>query len=190
MLIVAVAMALAACTNQKAIDPAVQYAADRAAIEDLQARYLFGLDFRDADVYAGTFTENGVLDYGAGKLIGREAIRDFVKGMANRAVAAPQPAAGARPATNRHNISNIAITVNGSHATSVSYWFNYGNSGDDLARAQMNSYGHYEDEMEKVGGEWLFSSRKIYNEIVAEWAVEPGRNPLVTPGAGPKERSQ
>jgi len=38
------------------------YAEDRAAIEDLQARYLFALDFHDPDLYVSTFTEDGVLD--------------------------------------------------------------------------------------------------------------------------------
>jgi hypothetical protein len=35
------------------------YAEDRAAIEDLQARYLFALDFHDPDLYVSTFTEDG-----------------------------------------------------------------------------------------------------------------------------------
>jgi hypothetical protein len=43
------------------------YAEDRAAIEDLQARYLFALDFHDPDLYVSTFTEDGVLDYGSGE---------------------------------------------------------------------------------------------------------------------------
>jgi hypothetical protein len=47
------------------------YAEDRAAIEDLQARYLFALDFLDPDLYVSTFTENGVLDYGSGEVKGR-----------------------------------------------------------------------------------------------------------------------
>jgi hypothetical protein len=57
------------------------YAEDRAKIEDLQARYLFALDFRDAEAYAATFAEDGVLDYGAGKIVGRQAIREMVAGL-------------------------------------------------------------------------------------------------------------
>ena len=38
------------------------YAADRAAIEDLMARYLLAMDYHDADAYAECFTEDGVLD--------------------------------------------------------------------------------------------------------------------------------
>ena len=39
--------------------PVSSYAEDRAAIEDLQARYLFALDFHDPDLYVSTFTEDG-----------------------------------------------------------------------------------------------------------------------------------
>jgi hypothetical protein len=34
--------------------PVSSYAEDRAAIEDLQARYLFALDFHDPDLYVST----------------------------------------------------------------------------------------------------------------------------------------
>ena len=42
------------------------YADDRSEIEDLQARYLFALDFRDPELYVTTFTEDGILDVGSG----------------------------------------------------------------------------------------------------------------------------
>ena len=51
------------------------YAEDRAAIEDLMARYLFAMDWNDFDTYAECFTENGVLDYAMGFAEGRETIR-------------------------------------------------------------------------------------------------------------------
>ncbi len=82
------------------------YADDRAEIENLQARYLFAMDWGDADTYASTFTEDGVLDYSDGVERGRAAIR----------------------------------------------------------KAEILGYGHYEDELRKVDGRWLFSKRKIYNE--------------------------
>jgi hypothetical protein len=55
--------------------PVSSYAEDRAAIEDLQARYLFALDFHDPDLYVSTFTEDGVLDYGSGKSRGAKLSR-------------------------------------------------------------------------------------------------------------------
>jgi len=61
--------------------PASSYGEDRAAIEDLQARYLFALDFHDPDLYLSTFTEDGVLDYGSGDVKGRQAIKDVTARM-------------------------------------------------------------------------------------------------------------
>src|SRR6185503_7526317 len=49
---------------------ASNYGEDRAQIEDLQARYLFALDFHDPDLYVSTFTEDGILDYGNGDVKG------------------------------------------------------------------------------------------------------------------------
>jgi ketosteroid isomerase-like protein len=165
------------------------YAEDRAKIEDLQARYLFALDFRDAEAYAATFAEDGVLDYGAGKIVGRQAIREMVAGLrANAERQAGQDTSGLRPAAGRHNISNIVLTINGDRATGTAYWFHMGNANAER-RAQLNSFGHYEDELVKVDGEWLFSLRKIYNEQVAEWAVGAAvPNPVAHPGTGPKLR--
>src|SRR5207344_1870434 len=66
------------------------YGEDRAQIEDLQARYLFALDFHDPQLYASTFTPDGVLDYGEGDVRGRDAIVKVIAGMpGNR----PAPAA-------------------------------------------------------------------------------------------------
>lgn len=144
------------------------YAADRSEIEDLQARYLFALDFGDPQAYASTFTEDGVLDYGAGEIKGREAIADVVSDEG-----APEDSTGdadLRPAAGRHNITNIVLEIDGDTAVGRAYWFHMGNDNADRA-AQLNSFGHYEDELRKVDGEWLFSKRVIYNEQVAEWAA-------------------
>jgi hypothetical protein len=163
------------------------YAEDRAMIEDLQARYLFALDFRDPEAYAATFTEDGVLDYGAGKIQGREAIAAIVAGMRdNAARQRDADTSGLRPAAGRHNISNIVVTIDGDRATGTAYWFHMGNANPERA-AQLNSFGHYEDELVKVDGEWLFSLRKIYNEQIEEW-VAGHENPAVHPGDGPKLR--
>ncbi len=156
------------------------YAEDRAQIENLQARYMFALDFGDADTYVSTFTEDGVLDIVGMKWEGREDIRKIFE----RTPAAPpegeeEPAAeeeeGPYPATGRHNITNIVLKIDGDQAVGRAYWFNYGNNNPER-KAVLNSYGHYEDEMVKVNGEWLFSKRVIYNEQMAEW-IGPAENP-------------
>jgi SnoaL-like protein len=152
------------------------YAEDRSQIEDLQARYMFALDFRDADAYASTFSEDGVLDYGAGELRGRAAIRDFVlNGRKNAEAEAAKDTSGLRPAAGRHNITNIVAKIDGNKAVGRAYWFHMGNNNPKRT-ATLDSFGHYEDEMVKVNGKWLFSKRKIYNEQVANWAAK-GKNP-------------
>ncbi|HEV3480718.1 MAG TPA: nuclear transport factor 2 family protein [Candidatus Acidoferrales bacterium] len=149
------------------------YAEDRAQIEDLQARYMFALDFHDADTYASTFTEDGVLDYGP-VVKGRDAIRKLIAGMAkNAADQAAKDTSGLRPAVGRHNISNIAIKIDGNKAVGRAYWFHYGNNNPKRT-ASLDSFGDYEDEMVKVDGKWLFSKRKIYNEQVDKWAYHGG----------------
>jgi hypothetical protein len=151
--------------------PVSSYAEDRAAIEDLQARYLFALDFHDPDLYVSTFTEDGVLDYGSGDVKGRQAIKDVIAGMPS-----PKPVAGKRAGAARHNISNIVLKVDGNKATGRSYWFHYSNDNPDR-RGVFDGFGHYEDELVKVNGKWLFTKRKILNEGRDEWAYKGGKNP-------------
>jgi SnoaL-like domain len=99
---------------------ASNYARDRAEIEDLQARYLFALDWQDPELYASTFSEDGVLIWAAGTARGRAAI---VKDMQQ-----------AREVDARDR------------------------------RPYLGAYGHYEDELRRINGQWLFTKRQIFNE--------------------------
>jgi hypothetical protein len=164
----AVALTLAVTSmTSKAAD--TSYADDRAAIEDLQARYLFAMDFGNPDLYVTLFTQDGVLDIGNGEIKGRQAIRDVIAKMPNSRTSEN----GLRPASGRHNISNIVLKVNGNKATARAYWFHYSNNNPER-RGVFSGYGHYEDEMVKVNGQWLFTKRRIYNEGRAEWAHKGG----------------
>ena len=145
------------------------YAEDRAAIENLQARYLFAMDFGDPDLYVTTFTEDGILDIGTGEIKGRKAIHDVIAKMPNSRTSEN----GLRPASGRHNISNIVLKVNGNTATSRAYWFHYSNNNPER-RSVFDGYGHYEDDLVKVNGQWFFTKRRIYNEGRAEWAYKGG----------------
>lgn len=148
------------------------YAEDRAQIMDLQARYLFALDFFDMDAYVSTFTPDGVLDIIGQQAKGRDEIRKMLEGSRPVFDPATQGTEGAYRPTGRHNITNIVLKIDGDKATGRAYWFHYGNNNPER-RAVLDAYGHYEDEMVKVNGEWLFSKRTIYNEAVAEWIAPP-----------------
>src|SRR5262245_35035415 len=116
--------------------PVSSYAEDRAEIEDLQARYLFALDFHDPDLCVSTFTEDGVLDYGSGEVKGRQAIKNVIAGMPS-----PKPVAGKRAGAARHNISNIVIKVDGDKAEGRSH---YSTGSDTMktnsSRSTANGY--------------------------------------------------
>lgn len=147
-----------------------RYASDRAEIEDLQARYLFAFDWQDADVYASTFTEDGILDFAGGVVQGRDAIREEIEVFGEQVRRRNEALAPERPARVRHYVTNVIIKVDGDTATSRSYWWEFNN--DQRERTPyLGAYGHYEDELRKVDGQWLFSKRKIYNERRAEIAA-------------------
>ena len=185
LLISVVALAaVLACTACSKFDGS-SYGEDRALIEDLQARYLFAFDWGDAEGYANTFAEDGVLNFGWGEYKGRQAIRGFMErddesGEQSR----PSTPEGERPRVGRHIISNIVVNIDGDRATGRAYWTHM--TTGPTGYGTVDFFGHYEDEMVKVNGEWLFSRRHIYNEAVPEWAA--GRNnPLVRPSPPPKE---
>ena len=158
---VILACAIAVLLLAAAVSPRptqTSYAEDRAEIEDLQGRYMFALDFHDADAYASTFTEDGMLDYGP-QVKGREAIRKLIADMGKRAAdEAAKDTSGLRPAVGRHNISNIVIKIDGNKAVGRAYWFHYGNNNPKRTAA-LDSFGNYEDEMVKVDGKWYFTKR-------------------------------
>lgn len=152
-------------------DP-LQYAADRAGIENLQARYLFALDWQDSEAYASTFTEDGVLDWAGGVVEGRAAIAQEVRGMREQFARREAADAPKRPARLRHFITNVVLDIEGDRATGRAYWFELNNDNRDR-RPYVGGYGHYEDEMRKVDGRWLFVRRKIYNEVMDSRAAAP-----------------
>jgi hypothetical protein len=138
------------------------YAEDRAAILDLQGRYLFALDFQDAKAYASTFSEDGVINWARGEIKGREAIYEFMSsGMYNPARTAEE---GKWPAASRHFVTNQVIKVEGNTAKAFTYWFQATNNTADRRTMVLGLFGHYEDELVKIDGQWYFKKRVIYNE--------------------------
>jgi len=141
---------------------AASYAEDRAAIVDLQGRYLFALDFQDASTYASTFAEDGVLNWAQGEIKGRKALYEFMSsGKYNPAKNAEK---GKWPAASRHFITNQVIKVEGDTARALTYWFQATNNNADRRSMVLGLFGHYEDELVKLNGQWYFKSRTIYNE--------------------------
>ena len=158
------------------------YAADRAAIIDLQHRYVLAMDYFDADGYAEVFAEDGVLDWAGGVVEGRETIREFMSsGTYDLRTMGFQPAQTPDgrewPSTVRHLISNQVIVVEGDTAKAVTYWMNYANNAD-RSEIQWLSFGAWEDEYVKIDGEWFFTLHRISNEGNARTFTAGQPNPM------------
>ena len=163
------------------------YGNDRALIEDLQARYMFAFDYGDPEGYAGTFTPDGILDYGGGEIQGRTAIAEFIAaGRKRTEEARAKTPPGEQPTVGRNIINNMVVQIEGRKAHGVAYWTHMTSGAN--GRGTVDFFGHYEDEMVKVKGQWLFSRRRIYNEAIPEWA-SLYQNPVKTPSPPPKYRA-
>ena len=87
---------------------------------------------------------------------GAAAIRKAMSGFGGgRKVDIPEGATS-RPRT-RHQIINHVIDVNGNTAKTIAYWFALTNNTPQHD-VQLLYFGHYEDELVKVNGKWLFKS--------------------------------
>jgi hypothetical protein len=144
------------------------YAADRAEIEDLMARYMFAIDYFDWDAYVATFAPDGELTFAAGTTRGRDAIRQAVTDFSQN-IGRFYHTADGQPAKLRHVLLNSAIRVEGGRAWATTLWVEMANHGPD-DEMKMGTYGLYEDEFVRLDGRWLIQRRNVLNEFI------PGRN--------------
>ena len=137
---------------------------DHEQIRSVMARYVYALDGKDAESYAGVFAPDAVLVYGGGEARGRDTLRGMVEGLREREQAArAEDASGLRPARGRHFMTNLVIEVEGDQARVKDYWMHLYNNNPERTPA-VSSYGHAENELVRIDGEWLISYRRIYNE--------------------------
>jgi ketosteroid isomerase-like protein len=153
------------------------YADDRAEIENLSNRYMIAVDAGDIDTVMTTWAENGVLDWVGGVEHGRDAIRKAMSGFGGAAAGSIPEGATSRQRTH-HQIINHVVDVTGNTAKTIAYWFAITNKTPQKD-VQLLYFGHYEDELVKQNGHWLFSKRKVYNESMNNRAA-------VYPGLGEK----
>jgi hypothetical protein len=72
----------------------------------------------------------------------------------------------------RHHVTNLVLRIDGDRATGRAAWMHTGTNAE--GRMTIGGFGHYEDDLVKVDGEWLFARRRIYNEGNEAWAAPPG----------------
>jgi len=169
-----IATTLAGCARpepEAAPDPVAMRFADREAIEDLLARVNQGFEFSDANLFAEGFAEDGVFELvgmGEGPVFGyrrmrydgRDQIREIITDRVEQARAADPKTLSYDPATlrryNRNSDSRIQI-VDATHARHWSTWMVVMKTNVDI---HTSAIGRYEDQLEKLDGKWLITSRK------------------------------
>jgi ketosteroid isomerase-like protein len=170
--------AFASCISGAAL---AGYADDRAEIENLSNRYMIAVDAGDMDSVMATWAEGGVLEWARGVERGKPAIRKAMSGFAALLTASIPEGATSRPRS-RHFILNHVIEVTGDTAKTIAYWFEITNKTPQQD-VQLVYFGHYEDQLVKQNGHWLFKVRKVYNESLSNRA-------LFYPGLGEKDPRQ
>ena len=152
---------LCACTFVAQLAHA-DYANDRAEIENLSNKYMVAVDAGDIETVMSTWAEDGRLEWVGGIEEGKAEIRDAMSNFGGARYEAIPDGATARQRT-RHQIINHVIDVDGDTAKTTAYWFAMTNrtpQGD----VQLLYMGHYEDDLARVNGKWVFKTRKVYNE--------------------------
>ena len=157
------------------------YADDRAEIENLSNRYMIAVDAGDMDAVMAAWVPDGVLDWAGGVERGTAAIRKAMTGFSGARTASVPKDAKSWPRS-RHFITNHVIDVSGDTAKNIAYWFEITNNTPQKD-VQLVYFGHYEDELVKRNGHWLFKTRKVFNES------ESNRT-LFYPGLGEKDPHQ
>lgn len=146
------------------------YANDRAEIENLSIRYMVAVDAGDLDTVMASWAEDGVLEWVRGVEMGKAAIRKAMSGFGGAAASRDIPKDATSRQRTRHQIVNHVIDVEGDTAKTVAYWFGLTNDTPQK-NVQVQTFGHYEDELVRQNGRWLFKKRKVYNESLPNRAL-------------------
>ena len=133
--------------------------ADRAEISALMWRYVRALDSRDPDAYAAAYTEDGQFAAGGNVTKGRDALRQMVADLRQRAAEA-EAKGGAQPAMYHMTMNEHLEFVDADHARMHAYWQTvFGAAGQTPVR--VAAAGRSVDEIVRVNGQWLIQSRNV-----------------------------
>jgi len=125
-------------------------------IRELRASYCYHVDDRDGEAFASLFVDDAVLDFGsAGVYRGREELREFVESVVPDHYAFIV-----------HMVHNPVIDVDGDAATGR--WY-FEAPATTAGGTDVWIQGQYDDEYERVDGEWRFSSVEARFHYVADY---------------------
>ncbi len=121
------------------------------------------MDWGDAESYANCFAPDGVLEWARGRAVGPAEIQEEVerfKALIAQVYGTDQQGPAGQAKAFHHQPGALHPRR---HRQGRAYWFEFANNGPGDAPL-AGSYGHYEDDLRKVDGQWKFVSRRIFNE--------------------------
>lgn len=140
----------------------VQELYDRQMILELMAAYGQAMDASDGDAFVKLFTPDAVLIAGGGETFkGTEALRRIGASAGQREVVSGPVQPRGYPV--HHQYSNVSMDIRGNSATVRANWLVINGR---VRIPAMQSMGHYEDKLVKRNGRWLYTERRIVNEVI------------------------
>jgi hypothetical protein len=138
----------------KALERRISNLEDQQKVRELLLRYAHLLDTQRTQLVAQEiFAAEAVLDFGTGRLEGRDAIHAFYMGFS-----------GAMLGTS-HNLTNIQIEVDGDRARSLCramawHWFHPADPTGALGPSDLLAVGGYQDELQRESAGWRICHRR------------------------------
>lgn len=145
-------------TASKSDDEVLRQARDRVQIEEVMWRYTRALDTGDAEAYAAVYTPDGQFSSGGNATKGREALKQMIAGARRPAGAQPAPA---RPPM-YHSTANHQIRfIDKDHARIDAYHITLVAGSGQENPPRLAGVGRSIDELARVNGQWLITSRNV-----------------------------
>ena len=120
----------------------------RTNIRELTARYNRCFDSGDADGFAATFVEDGVMEIAGGPAYtGREALAEMCR---------------RTPSGIMHVTVDATVEVAGDHATQLVNVLILGRPSSRDTKPDVRNTGRYVDDLVATEGTWRFSRRRAY----------------------------
>lgn len=131
---------------------------DKEEINELFLAYRRALDEKDFVAYASLFAERGEFIAGEMHARGRAEIKALVEGMLGSLLTTETGA-------DLHVVANPAIELDGDSARARSTWIYI--LRDERGEPTLCKVGHYDDELVREGGRWLFARRDAPTDMPA-----------------------
>ena len=135
-----------------ALDAQIQELVDKAGIREVMMRYARGIDRRDMDLIASTFTSDAYAKYGERESCGRDDIVSALRSSTSRFD------------RSTHSMGDQQVSISGDTAEVETYAIDY--LLYTIEGKQYQSIGglRYQDKMVRRDGRWLVQHRSLLTD--------------------------